>query len=59
MIFRKQEKLVNYVHDKIKCSVHIRALIPYLNYRIKVKKYRAINFDQRAWSKPHIKLNII
>ena len=38
MIFRKQEKLVNYVHDEIKRSVHIRALIPNLNYKIKVKK---------------------
>ena len=47
MEIEKFEKLVGKLHDKTKYVIHIRMI-----------KFRVIKFNQNAWLKPYIDMNI-
>ena len=54
----KVEKLVCSIEEKEKYVVQIRAFKQALNHGLKLKKvHRVIQFNQRAWLKPHINMN--
>ena len=55
----KCEKLVCNLHNKKKYVVHIRSLKQALDHGLKLKKvHRIIEFNQEAWLKPYIEMNI-
>ena len=55
---RGVEKLFCSVEDKEKYPVHIRNLKQALNHGLVLKRvHRAIQFNQKAWSKPYIDMN--
>ena len=58
MKINKCKKLVCNLHNKKKYVVHIKSLKQALNHGLKLKKiYRIIEFNQKAWLKPHIDMN--
>ena len=58
MKINKCTKLVCSTENKENYVVHIRALKPALNHRLKLTKvHRIIQFDQKAWLKPYIDMN--
>ena len=55
----KTQKLVCNLHDKKKYVVHISRLKQALNHGLKLKKvHRVIEFNQEAWLKKYIDMNI-
>ena len=55
----KTQKLVCNLHDKKKYVVHISILKQALNHGLKLKKvHRVIEFNQEAWLKKYIYMNI-
>ena len=55
----KVEKLISNLHDKTEYVIHIRHVKQTLNYGKVLKKvHRVIKFDQKAWLKPYIDINI-
>ena len=55
----KVEKLVANLHDKNENVKHIRNLKQALNHGLVLKKvHRVIKFNQKAWLKPYIDMNI-
>ena len=55
----KVEKLIANSHDKTEYVIHIRNLKQEFNHRLILRKfYRVINFNQSAWLKPYIDMNI-
>ena len=55
----KCTKLVCNLHNKKKYVVHIRSLKQALNHGLKLKTvHRIIEFNQKAWLKPYIDMNI-
>ena len=53
------KKLVANLHDKTEYVIHIRNLKQALHHGIVLKKiHRVINFNQNAWLKPYIDMNI-
>ena len=55
----KVEKLVANLHDKNEYVKHIRNLKQALNHGLVLKKvHRVIKFNQKAWLKPYIDMNI-
>ena len=53
------EKLVANLHDKIEYVIHIRNLKQALNHALVSKKvHKVIKFNQNAWLKPYIDINI-
>ena len=54
----ESRKLVTNLHDKNEYVVHIRNLKQASNNGLNLKKvHRVIKFNQKAWLKPHIKMN--
>ena len=59
MEINKCKKLVCNLYDKKKYVTHINSLKQALNHGLKLKKiYRIIEFNQEAWLKPYIDMNI-
>ena len=59
MEINKCKKLVCNLYDKKKYVVHINSLKQALNHGLKLKKiHRIIEFNQEAWLKPYIDMNI-
>ena len=59
MKIEKTEKTVTDLHDKTKYVIVIRNLKQAINYRLILKKvHRVIKFDQKAWLKPYINMNM-
>ena len=59
MKIEKVEKPLANLHDKIEYVTHIRNLTQALNHRLVLKKVdRVIKFNQNAWLKPYIDMNI-
>ena len=59
MKIEKVEKPLANLHDKIEYVTHIRNLKQALNHRLVLKKVdRVIKFNQNAWLKPYIDMNI-
>ena len=55
----KVGKLIANFHDKLKYLIHIRNLKPKLNHILLLKKFhRAIKFNQKAWIKSYIDMNV-
>ena len=54
MKIEKVEMLVANLHDKIEYVIHIRNLKQALNHGLVLKKFRVIDFNQKAWLKPYI-----
>ena len=55
----KCKKLVCNLYDKKSYVVHIRSLNQALNHGLILKKvHRVIQFNQEAWLKPYIDMNI-
>ena len=55
----KRKKLVCNLQNKKKYVVHIKSLKQALNHGLKLKKiYRIIEFNQKAWLKPYIDMNM-
>ena len=55
----KVEKLVCSIEDKEKYVIHIRALKQALNHGLILKEvHRVIKFNQEAWLKPYIDMNM-
>ena len=54
----KVEKNNCCIEDKEKYIVHIRALKQALNHGLKLKEVHRIQFNQKAWLKPYIDINI-
>ena len=53
------EKLVSNLHDKTEYVIHIRNLKQALNHGLVLNKiHRVIKFNQNAWLKPYIDMNI-
>ena len=56
----KVEKLVTNLHDKTEYVIHIRNLKQVLNHGLILKKFhRVIKFNQKAWLKTHIDINML
>ena len=56
---KKVEKLVTYLSDKTEYVLHIRNLKQALNHRLILKKvHKVIKFNQDAWLKPYIGMNM-
>ena len=59
MKINKCKKLVCHLRNKKKYVVHIKSLKQALNHGLKLKKiHRIIEFNQEAWLKPYIDMNI-
>ena len=59
MKFEKVEKLVANLHDKTAYVIHIKNIKQALNHRLVLEKVdRMIKFNQNAWLKPCIDMNI-
>ena len=59
MEINKCKKLVCNLYNKKKYVVHINSLKQALNHGLKLKKiHRIIEFNQKAWLKPYIDMNI-
>ena len=59
MKIRKVEKLLANLHDQTEYVIHIRILKQALNHGLVLKKlHRIIKFNQNAWLKPYIDMNI-
>ena len=59
MKIEKFKKLVTNLHDKTDYAVHIRKLKEILNYGLILKKvHRVIKFNENAWLKPYIDMNM-
>ena len=59
MKIEKFKKLVTNLHDKTDYAVHIRKLKQILNYWLILKKvHRVIKFNENAWLKPYIDMNM-
>ena len=59
MKIEKFKKLVTNLHDKTDFAVHIRKLKQILNYGLILKKvHRVIKFNENAWLKPYIDMNM-
>ena len=59
MKIEKVKKLVANLHNKTKYVIHIRNLKQALNHRLVLKKiHRLTKFNQKAWLKPYIDMNI-
>ena len=59
MKIEKFKKLVTNLHDKTDYAVHIRKLKQILNYGLILKKvHRVIKFNENAWLKPYIDMNM-
>ena len=59
MKFERVEKLLSNLHDKTEYVIHIRNLKQALNYGLVLKKvHKVIKFNQSAWLKPYIDMNI-
>ena len=59
MKFERVEKLVPNLHDKTEYVIHIRNLKQALNHGLVLKKvHKVIKFNQSAWLKPYIDMNI-
>ena len=59
MKIKKVEKIVANLHDKTEYIIHIRNLKQALNHGLVFKKFRrVIKFNQNAWLKPYIDVNI-
>ena len=57
--FTKLTKLTCNFFDKTRYVVHIKLLQRALNHGLKIKKvHRVIQFDQSAWMKKYVELNI-
>ena len=57
--YKKVAKLVAHLHDKIEYVIHIRNLKQALNHGLVLTKVRrVINFNENAWQKPYINMNI-
>ena len=53
------KKSKTYLHDKTEYVIHIRSSKQALNHGLVFKKvYRVIKFNQNAWLKPYIDMNI-
>ena len=56
---RKVKKLLANLHDQTENVIHIRILKQALNHGLVLKKlHRIIKFNQNAWLKPYIDMNI-
>ena len=56
---KKCKKLVCNIHNKENYVVHVRALKQALNHELILKQvHQVIQFNQKAWSKPYIAMNI-
>ena len=59
MKIEKLEKLVTNLHSKAEYAIHIRNLKQALKHWLIVKNvYRIIKFNQKAWLKPYIDMNM-
>ena len=59
MKIEKFKKLVTNLHDKTDYAVHIRKLKEILIYGLILKKvHRVIKFNENAWLKPYIDMNM-
>ena len=59
MKIEKFKKLVTNLHDKTDYAVYIRKLKQILNYGLILKKvHRVIKFNENAWLKPYIDMNM-
>ena len=59
MKIEKVEKLLANLHDKTEYVILIRNLKQALNHGLVLKKvHRVIKFNQNAWLKPYIDMNI-
>ena len=59
MKIEKFKKLVTNLHDKTDYAVHIRKLKQILSYGLILKKvHRVIKFNENAWLKPYIDMNM-
>ena len=59
MKIEKFKKLVTNLHYKTDYAVHIRKLKQILNYGLILKKvHRVIKFNENAWLKPYIDMNM-
>ena len=59
MKLEKFEKLLTNLHDKSEDAIHIRNLKQALNHGLILKKvHTVIKFNQKAWLKPYIDMNI-
>ena len=59
MKIKKSNKLVFNLYDRIEYVVHIRALKEALNHGLIFKKvHRVTQFNQKAWLKAYIEMNI-
>ena len=59
MKFEKVEKLVANLHDKTAYVIYIKNIKQALNHRLVLEKVdRMIKFNQNAWLKPCIDMNI-
>jgi len=59
MEISKVEKLIPNLNEKKKYVLHHTNLKQYLDLGLKLTKiHRGISFDEKAWSKPYIELNM-
>ena len=59
MKIQKVKKLAVDLHDKTECEIYIINLKQALSHGLVLKKvYRVIKFNQNAWLKPYIDMNI-
>ena len=59
MKIEKVEKLIANLHDKTEHVIHMRNLKQALNHGLGLKKvHKVIKFNENAWLKPHIDINI-
>ena len=59
MKIEEVEKLATNLHDKTEYVIHIRNLKQALNHGLILKKVHiVIKFNQKAWLKPYIDMNI-
>ena len=59
MKIEKVEKLFTNLHEKSEYVIHIRNLKQGLNRGLILKKaHRVIKFNQKAWLKPYIDMNV-
>ena len=59
MKIEKVEKIVANLHNKTEYVIHIRNLKEVLNHGLLLKKvHKIIKFNQNAWPKPCIDMNI-
>ena len=59
MKIEKVEKLIANLHDKTEHIIHMRNLKQALNHGLGLKKvHKVIKFNENAWLKPHIDINI-